>query len=310
MSALRLSILVTQFKFKFVTQLTAISAVLEILICTRNLVLWNLPITSIPFAKVHSAQGISTREILTIESCTQLIQSTAANFNLSTLSYLDIHTHGRLEMDSAVCVASLSIEEIRLEQTTKEYSSAGIHPWWLEDHSAEEINKLKAHIENMAQAGRLWGIGETGFDRSYPEFMDQQKELFQWHLDLSENHKLPLVIHNVRSGSDFLEVLKKKKPGMPWIFHDFRGNEELMKSLLSLHSNCFFSFGLSLDNSQNVRELLSIVPMENIFLETDNQKHLDIHDIYLRAAESLKVDVEFLKSQIWHNFKKLTPLIQ
>lgn len=229
---------------------------------------------------------------------------------METLSYLDIHTHGRKEVEASTAVASLSMEEILSENTAKEFSSAGIHPWWLEDVTSEEIEKLQIHVENMVKAGRLWGIGETGFDRSYPEFFEQQKVLFDWHLNLSETYKLPLVIHNVRSGSDFLEILKKKSPLMPWIFHDFRGNEELVKSILHLHPKSFFSFGLSLDNSPQIRELLPLIPIENIFLETDNQKHLDIHDIYLRAAEQLKVDVDFLKSQIWHNFKKLTPLEQ
>lgn len=225
---------------------------------------------------------------------------------MKTLSYLDIHTHGRMDVEAAVSVASLSQAEIRSESTKQEFSSAGIHPWWLEEITVEEITALKGHVESLARSGKLWGIGETGFDRTYPEFMELQKELFDWHLNLAESLNLPLVIHNVRSGSDFLEILKKVKPTIPWIFHDFRGNEELVKSLLKLHPNCFFSFGLSLDNSPQVRELLPLIPMENIFLETDNQKHLDIHDIYLRAAETLKVDVDFLKSQIWHNFKKLT----
>lgn len=225
---------------------------------------------------------------------------------MNTLSYLDIHTHGRMETEASVVVASLSMDELRSENTTKEFSSAGIHPWWLEEITVEEITALKTNVENLARAGKLWGIGETGFDRTYPEFIELQKELFDWHLNLAESLNLPLIIHNVRSGSDFLEVLKRVKPTIPWIFHDFRGNEELVKSLLKLHPNCFFSFGLSIDNSPQVRELLPLIPMENIFLETDNQKHLDIHDIYIRAAEALKVDVDFLKSQIWHNFKKLT----
>lgn len=224
---------------------------------------------------------------------------------LKALTYLDIHAHGRLPVDDAVTVACLSMTEIRHEHTGHDFTTAGIHPWWLEEISNDEISLLKTHIEKMAYADKLWGIGETGFDRSYPEFLEQQKELFDWHLDLAEKCQLPLIIHNVRSGSDFLEVLKIKKPTTAWIFHDFRGNEELVKSLLKLHPQCFFSFGLSLDNSPQIRELLPLIPMENIFLETDNQKHLDIHDIYLRAAENLKVDLDFLKSQLWHNFKKL-----
>lgn len=81
-----------------------------------------------------------------------------------------------------------------------------------------------------------------------------------------------------------------------------------MRDLLRLHPECYFSFGLSLDNSPQVRELLPLVPLEHLFLETDDQKHLDIHDIYLRATGQLGVDMELLKSQIWHNFKKVTRL--
>ena len=206
-----------------------------------------------------------------------------------------------------VSVANLSMLEIQYQKAEQEFISAGVHPWWLEDSTPEEIETLKVHIEKMARAGLLWGIGETGFDRSYPEFIEQQKALFDWHMNLAESLQLPLIIHNVRAGSDFLEVLKKSKPTVPWIFHDFRGNEELVKGLLKLHPGSFFSFGLSIDNSPQIRELLPLIPLENFFLETDSQKHLDIHDIYLRAADQLKVDLEFLKAQIWHNFRKLTP---
>ena len=229
---------------------------------------------------------------------------------LETLTYLDIHTHRRGSNDTDVSVASLSLEEIRSGETHQEYSSAGIHPWWLEDISPEDTIQLKKQIESLARNGRLWGIGESGLDRLYPEFLDLQKELFAWHLELAESCQLPLFIHNVRSGSDFLEILKKHTPTIPWIFHDFRGNQELVEGLLKLHPQCYFSFGISLDNSPQVRELLPFIPLENLFLETDNQKHLDIHDIYLRAADQLKLDLEFLKAQIWHNFKKVSRHLQ
>lgn len=219
---------------------------------------------------------------------------------------MDIHTHRRLLVDGAIGVESLSVESITQELVSKDYSTAGIHPWWLEDYTDAEIENLKSHVLNLVKNQKLWGIGETGLDRTMPELLDKQRELFYWHMELSEEFKLPLVIHNVRSGSDFLEVLKQKRPTSPWVFHDFRGNEELMRALLKLHSQSYFSFGLSIDNSPQIRELLPSVPVENLFLETDDQKHLDIHEIYLRASEQLHVDIEFLKSQIWHNFKKVS----
>jgi TatD DNase family protein len=225
---------------------------------------------------------------------------------LSSLPYLDIHTHRRLNHAESVSVGCLSIEELTSENTPKDYSSAGIHPWWPEDHDHDAINSLKAHILKLIEANRLWAIGETGMDRAIDLEMSEQKELFLWHLDLAEKYSLPLVIHSVRAGADFLQILKDNKPTTAWIFHDFRGNEILMKDILRLHPESYFSFGMSIDNSPQIRELLPLVPLGNLFLETDDQKHLDIHDIYLRASHHLDIDVEFLKAQIWLNFRKIT----
>jgi len=229
---------------------------------------------------------------------------------LKDLPYLDIHTHCRADASENINVECLSVEELHQEKKARDYTSAGVHPWWLEDYTTIEIEKFQSHVQKLAEDGKLWAIGETGIDRMYPEFLEQQKKLFSWHFELAEKYHLPLVIHNVRAGSDFLEILKKNRPSTAWIFHDYRGNEELMKDLMRLHPQCYFSFGLSLDNSQQIRELLPHVPLTNLFLETDAQKHLDIQDIYIRASEQLKMDVSFLKSQIWFNFRKISPLPQ
>ena len=198
------------------------------------------------------------------------------------------------------------MDELLKKSATGDYLSAGIHPWWTEDYTSAEIDNFKGIVEKLASEGQLTLIGETGLDRTLPETLPMQEELFYWHWNLAERFHLPLVIHNVRAGSDFLGFLKKKKPTVPWIFHDYRGNEQLMQDLLRLHPSCYFSFGLSIDNSPQIRELLPLVPLERIFLETDNQKHLDIEEIYVRAAEFIHIDIEFLKSQIMMNFKRLS----
>ncbi len=226
--------------------------------------------------------------------------------SLEPLPYLDIHTHRKDQKSDFVSVFSLSSNELLSDDSLPQsLFTAGIHPWWLEDLSSSEISSLKIRIEELLAKGALWGIGETGIDRAYPELLETQIELFNWHLELSEKFNLPLVIHNVKAGSDFLQILKDKRPKSPWIFHDFRGNESLMKDLLRLHSKCFFSFGLSIDNSQQIRDLIPLVPLDRLFLETDEQKHLDIQEIYLRASHFLQMDLDLLKSQIWLNFRGL-----
>ncbi len=222
-------------------------------------------------------------------------------------NYLDIHTHRRHKQTDVVSVACLSVDEILSEQTPLEHATAGIHPWWVEDYTPQEIDNLKKAIERLIAKEKVWGIGETGIDRGYPESLELQKSLFFWHLELSEKYHLPLVIHSVRAGADFLEVLKAGRPRSPWIFHDFRGSLQLLNDLLRLHSECYFSFGISVDNSPQIRELLPQVPLDRLFLETDEQKHLDIHDITLRASHFLMMDVDLLKAQLWMNFQKISP---
>ncbi len=224
---------------------------------------------------------------------------------MNSVPYLDIHTHRREYLPGSVSVACLSFSELSTGKTSGEFISAGIHPWWVEDYSSEEIFQLKKAILQLLKDKKLWAIGETGIDRVYPEHLDTQKELFLWHMDLAQEWGLPLIIHSVRAYSDILQMMKEHKPKTPWIFHDFRGNEIVMKDLLRIHPDCYFSFGLSLDNSLQIRELLPLIPVERLLLETDEQKHLDIHDIYLRASEALRMDVDFLKSQLWLNFKRL-----
>jgi TatD DNase family protein len=225
---------------------------------------------------------------------------------LEELSYLDIHTHLRNVHPNALSVSSLAMDEILSSTLPSQHITAGIHPWWLEELSTEEISQLQKQIQKLLLDGKLWGIGETGIDRGYPESFERQKQLFLWHMDLSEKTGLPLILHSVRSGSDFLEILKEYKPKSAWIFHDFRGNENLLKDLLRLHHESYFSFGLSIDNSPETRKLLPKIPLDKLFLETDDQKHLDIHDIYLRASHHLGVELNYLKSQLIYNFKRVS----
>jgi len=228
---------------------------------------------------------------------------------LNSERYFNIHTHLPGSTHQEVSVYILSQDDLISERVNSPYSCAGIHPWWPEDIDNNQIEKLKISILNLLEAGKIWGVGETGIDRLYPEYLDLQKELFQWHLELANKYQKPLIVHNVRAGSDFLEIIKAEKPQTPWLFHDFRGNMELVDSLLKLHEDCYFSFGISLDNSQTVRDVIKEIPIDRIFLETDVQKHLDIHDVYIRACKELKLDLPALKEQIYNNFLRFEPSI-
>ena len=46
-------------------------------------------------------------------------------------------------------------------------------------------------------------------------------------------------------------------------------------------------------------------PIETIFLETDNDPYLTIKDIYLKAAELKELEMDELKSIVFHNFARV-----
>ncbi len=224
--------------------------------------------------------------------------------------YIDIHSHGQFSYEAdqnIVTIKSLSEKDL-LGSVQEGTFSAGIHPWWTLDYTQEEIDTFKQKILDLCASKKLFAIGETGLDRVYKETFELQKELFKWHIDLSENEKLPLIIHSVRSGSDILEILKDRRPEMPWVFHDFRGNLELVQSIIKLHPHVYFSFGISLDNSQSIRELVRELDIKMVLLETDAQKHLDIYDVYLRASEQIGMDLALLKALLFQNYKRLCNL--
>lgn len=217
--------------------------------------------------------------------------------------FIDIHTH-RDDLENVISIKSLNLLEINQSKLSS-HSSVGIHPWWLEELSSSDIEDLKIKIFELGKNHEVKAIGETGIDRSIEVEIKDQVDLFEWHVHLSEELKRPLYIHSVRAISDILGMIKMMKPQMPWIFHDFRGNDEMVKEISRLHPLSFFSFGLSIDNSQKIRDLIPQIPLAQLFLETDAQKHLTIEEIYLRASHFIGMEPDFLRAQLYYNFKKV-----
>ena len=174
----------------------------------------------------------------------------------------------------------------------------GIHPWHIDENTvAAEMAKVKM----ASELKNVLAIGECGLDRVCKTSYKLQEKIFIEQLLWANEIAKPLIIHCVRAHREILFLLKEYNNLAPVIFHGFNNNEEIANSIIE--AGCMISFGKSLmyPNAENV---FSKIPIENIFLETDDNEII-IDDIYKQAAKIKNISTERLSLQIQKNRNKV-----
>lgn len=216
------------------------------------------------------------------------------------MPFLDIHTHKR-KQNEAIEVINFDFQTSNIEALSCDnLYSTGIHPWKIETNCHKtyfEKLLLSANLENVIL------IGETGLDKFAEASFEMQEEVFRTHVKVSEELRKPLIIHCVRYFNEIIRLKNELQPQMPWIIHGFNNKIEIAQQLTK-HS-IYLSFGkvLFADNS-NAVEVLREIPLESLFLETDDSDY-NIKEVYEKAAEILMSDTEKLSVELLKNFEKI-----
>ena len=176
-----------------------------------------------------------------------------------------------------------------------EWISVGIHPWHLlSDNLNEQLDWLESVITTDR---RVLAIGEAGLDRLCQTPFKLQLKAFRIIIELSEKHRLPLIIHAVKTFNEIMALKKEIRPSQPWIIHGFRGKKELAGSLLRQ------DFHLSVGEKFNT-EAVKTIPSEHLLAETD-ESLADISDIISRMAEVRDESVDSLRTRLCLNAERL-----
>jgi TatD DNase family protein len=167
---------------------------------------------------------------------------------------------------------------------------AGIHPW-----DADKVS-------TMPDLSLCDIIGETGLDLSCGVDIEQQKELFSWHLDQAEKLRKPIVLHVVRSFEQVIKMLQNRAiQGV--VFHGFIGSQQ--QATEALKRGYYLSFGERSLRSSRTREAIASTPLERLFAETDDNPSCNIEHIYDAIAQIKGISRESLAEQIEKNYKTL-----
>ena len=127
-----------------------------------------------------------------------------------------------------------------------------------------------------------------------------QIKVLKKQLEIAMQYQLPVIIHSVRAYQEILQIRKKMKLTIPFMFHGFNKNEQLLHQILV--QNCFVSFGKNLLSNKNLQIIFANLSANQFFLENDASE-ISIEEIYTFAADLRKITIEELQLQQAENWK-------
>ena len=146
------------------------------------------------------------------------------------------------------------------------YATVGMHP-----HDAKNLTPdvLKSFRE-LLDHPKVIALGEIGLDY-YRNLSPHnvQKEAFEKQLDLAEEMKMPIIIHNRDAYMDILPILEARKGKVRGVLHCFTGDIELMHKSIKIGLHIGIGGIVTFPNAKDMQTVATEVPSERLLIETD-----------------------------------------
>ncbi len=153
------------------------------------------------------------------------------------------------------------------------YLTCGISPNDI-PQSEQELWKDIAEIAKIIKenkTNKIIAIGEIGLDYYWnKENKGLQKEAFIKQIDLANEMNLPIVIHSREASIDTIDIIRKHLVKKAGIFHCCQFNQEMIRQALELGYYISFAGPVTFKNSKNASDIVKMVPLDRILIETDS----------------------------------------
>jgi TatD DNase family protein len=148
------------------------------------------------------------------------------------------------------------------------WCSVGVHP-----HYAKDFWTLEAAVlVEEARDPKVRAIGETGLDQhyGYSDIVLQERSFVE-HIHAARETQLTLVVHTREADDLTGDILEREyaRGPFPILMHCYTGGERLARRAVDLGARFSVSGILSFKAAQDVRNVMSQVPLDRIILETD-----------------------------------------
>lgn len=168
-------------------------------------------------------------------------------------------------------VVGLSIQHPEILAAVGVHPDDPIHP----DGIDEEIRLAEENI--LKHQTRVVAIGEIGLDYyrlgslDIEDEKEKQQKRFTAFWGLAQKYQLPVIIHSRAAHGELFRLVKElKKPGDLAVVHCFSGDIVEALDWLQLGFKISVTGIITFKKSQALRDLIQILPIEQIMLETDS----------------------------------------
>ena len=177
--------------------------------------------------------------------------------------------------------------------------SVGLHPMQLDSNWQVSFQQ----VEELAKSPQCIAIGECGFDRRSLSSTFLQSEVFLKHIQLANLVRKPIIIHCVKMHD--LLIKYRKESSVPLILHGFNNKAQTGKMLLD--AGFYISFGISLLHNVSLQAFALEVPIERIFLETDDST-VPIQSLYSTLSTLKELSISAVQTQMLKNLQTITDI--
>lgn len=141
----------------------------------------------------------------------------------------------------------------------------------VDNQEDDKINNEITTIKEMASSyNKVVAIGEIGLDYYWKqENKEIQKQYFIKQIQVANELNLPIVVHTREAVQDTIAILKQHTPNKKGIMHCCPFNRELVKEALKLGFSISFAGPVTFKNAKNADEIIQLVPLEKMLIETD-----------------------------------------
>jgi TatD DNase family protein len=141
----------------------------------------------------------------------------------------------------------------------------GLHPLYLAEHRPEHLEELAG----VLRAGRPLALGEIGLDFFANELsINDQQFYFQAQLKLAREFELPVVVH-ARAATEQVMLSLRKYNVRRGVIHSFSGSRVQAEQLIAAGFHLGFGGPISYPRARKLRELICVLPLEVLLIETD-----------------------------------------
>ncbi len=147
------------------------------------------------------------------------------------------------------------------------YATVGMHP-----HDAKAVgDKELAKIEELVAKPKVVAVGETGLDFYYDHSPRHvQREVFAQFIGLARKAGLPLVVHEREAHREVVDLLRVEGGETRGVIHCFTGDYDAARTYLDLGFYLSFTGIITFKNAGALRDVVSKLPLDKIFVETDS----------------------------------------